>query len=467
MAFARARFAPGRRTFFSARRVLWRRVTPTPTRASAATPPTRSGAAIVGRRGPHFAPRSQGPTRRARIGSPSRNRRRSSASASADAYRFAGSFCRHFSAIVSASRGSARHQPRRRHRLGRLDLLERLQDRRPPERRAADQELVQDRPQGVDVGERADLLGLALGLLRGHVAGRAQDRLGRRQARLGVQDSWPGRSRRPWACRRRRSGCWTASGRGGRSPAGAPRRRRGPAPRPASPPAAPARGCRRAAGPGCRPRRIPARGRAGRRPRRCGGSGRCWGAGAWRRPRPRRGSGRRRRGRRGRRPGSPSGAGAVQADLPRPVDDPHGAAAELALDLVAGDGRRGAVGRGGVGLVGVRRVPDPGRGDGGLGARVTPPVAWPGSTSPARVDPSVSGGPFGPRSATVASGSDPPAPIVSRSRGCGSPMRAPCPRGGSGSTRFEDCQPDQPTLRHLALVSKGLLPRHASDKKRV
>ena len=60
------------------------------------------------------------------------------------------------------------------------------------------------------------------------------------------------------------------------------------------------------------------------------------------------------------------GAGAVQADLPGPVDDPHAAAAELALDLVAGDGRRGAVGRWGVGLGGERRVPDPGRGDGGL-----------------------------------------------------------------------------------------------------
>ena len=60
------------------------------------------------------------------------------------------------------------------------------------------------------------------------------------------------------------------------------------------------------------------------------------------------------------------GAGAVQADLPGLVDDPHAAAAQLALDLVAGDGRRGAVGRGEVGLVGVRRVPDPGRGDGGV-----------------------------------------------------------------------------------------------------
>ena len=75
---------------------------------------------------------------------------------SAEAYRRAGSFCRHFRQIVSRSRGRPGHQPRRRHRLGRLDLLERLQHRRPPERRPAGQQLVEDRPQGVDVGRRAD-----------------------------------------------------------------------------------------------------------------------------------------------------------------------------------------------------------------------------------------------------------------------------------------------------------------------
>ena len=50
-------------------------------------------------------PRSQTGTGRATIGSPPRNRRRSSASAVADSYRFPGSFCKHFSAIVSTSRG--------------------------------------------------------------------------------------------------------------------------------------------------------------------------------------------------------------------------------------------------------------------------------------------------------------------------------------------------------------------------
>ena len=86
-------------------------------------------------------------------------------------------------------------QPRRRHRLGVLDLLERLQGGRAPERRAAGQQLVEDRPQGVDVGERPDLLGLALGLLGGHVAGRAHDRVGPRQAAVARPATWPGRSR--------------------------------------------------------------------------------------------------------------------------------------------------------------------------------------------------------------------------------------------------------------------------------
>src|SRR5262249_58050996 len=40
------------------------------------------------------------------------------------------------------------------------------------------------------------------------------------------------------------------------------------------------------------------------------------------------------------------------------------------------------------------------------------------------------------------------------------------PGGGSGSRRFEDGKPDRPTLRHPAPVSKGLLPRQASDRAR-
>ena len=72
------------------------------------------------------------------------------------------------------------------------------------------------------------------------------------------------------------------------------------------------------------------------------------------------------------------GAGAVQADLPGPVDDPHAAAAQLAQDLVAGDGGDGAVGvspesaaavAGGVGVgqQADRRVGRLGAADGRLG----------------------------------------------------------------------------------------------------
>ena len=125
------------------------------------------------------------------------------------------------------------------------------------------------------------------------------------------------------------------------------------------------------------------------------------------------------------------GTGAVQPDLPGLVDDAHAAAAQLAQDLVAGDDRRGAVGRGGRGLAGVRRLPDPRRGNGGVMARwLTPPIARPGSISLAAVIPRVSGSPFGSRSTTIASGSDLPAPIVCWSRVRGSLMRAPSHAAG-------------------------------------
>src|SRR5439155_11680118 len=44
------------------------------------------------------------------------------------------------------------------------------------------EQLVEDGAQRVDVGERADLLRLAAGLLRGHVRGRAEDGAGPRLA---------------------------------------------------------------------------------------------------------------------------------------------------------------------------------------------------------------------------------------------------------------------------------------------
>ena len=103
-------------------------------------------------RRPQRSSRSAEETRRARIGWSARNRRRSSASAAADAYRLRRVLLQALQRDRLGVARQARHQPRRRHRLGRLDLLERLQHRRPPERRAAGQQLVEDRPQRVDVG---------------------------------------------------------------------------------------------------------------------------------------------------------------------------------------------------------------------------------------------------------------------------------------------------------------------------
>ena len=62
------------------------------------------------------------------------------------------------------------------------DLHERVEWRFRAERRPAGQQLVEQRPQAVDVAGRPQLLGLAGGLLGRHVAGRAEDGPG---ARLG------------------------------------------------------------------------------------------------------------------------------------------------------------------------------------------------------------------------------------------------------------------------------------------
>jgi hypothetical protein len=81
----------------------------------------------------------------------------------------------------------ARLERPRRHRLARLDLLQRLQQGGRLERRPAGQALVEDGAQGVDVGGRPHPLRLAGHLLRRHVARRAQDGAGLRMGRLGVQ----------------------------------------------------------------------------------------------------------------------------------------------------------------------------------------------------------------------------------------------------------------------------------------
>ena len=66
-----------------------------------------ASAATARLRRTHLTPRSTGPAGRALIVCPLRNRRRSSARSSAEAYRRAGSFSRHFRQIVSRSRGTA------------------------------------------------------------------------------------------------------------------------------------------------------------------------------------------------------------------------------------------------------------------------------------------------------------------------------------------------------------------------
>ena len=234
-----------------------------------------------------------------------------------------------------------RHQPRRRHRLAPLDLLQGLQRRGGPERRPAGQQLVEDRPQGVDVRRRARLPGLTAGLLGGHVAGRAHDQVGPRQGRLAVQHLGQaevgdlgravGRQQdvgrlqvavhdpQPVRLGHRAGQLFDQAGRPLRRPGGAVE--------------------------------LPVQAAAGHvlqleegqavgladvvdlddvrvlEPGDRLGLGQEAGDGLGRRH--------------GRRPGSSSGAGAIEPDLACLVDDAHAAAAQLAEDLIAGDRGRG------------------------------------------------------------------------------------------------------------------------------
>ena len=83
--------------------------------------------------------------------------------------------------------GQARLQPRRWHRIGRLDMFQCLEDRCRLEGGAAGQHLIEDRSQRVDVGSRADRPGQALDLLWGRIARGPYEDPRLRQARVGLE----------------------------------------------------------------------------------------------------------------------------------------------------------------------------------------------------------------------------------------------------------------------------------------
>ena len=128
----------------------------------------------------HRQARSARPDGRAAIGSPSSQRSRSTAIASADGYRPRGSFSRHFRQIASRSRSTPGENVRGDDRLLLPDLAERLVDRVGLERRPAGEQGVEHGAQAVDVGRRGDLAPRAGDLLGRHVRRRAQDQAGLR-----------------------------------------------------------------------------------------------------------------------------------------------------------------------------------------------------------------------------------------------------------------------------------------------
>ena len=147
---------------------------------------TSTSAASAGRRLTHLTALSHAGTGRAVIGMPASQRSRSSASASAEPYRRAGSFCQALQADrlqVPVELGIDRTRPRR---LLVQHLTHDLPGRVARERRLAGQRLVERRAQAVDVSRRRHRLGAAAGLLRRHVGGRAHHRAGHRRRRAAV-----------------------------------------------------------------------------------------------------------------------------------------------------------------------------------------------------------------------------------------------------------------------------------------
>ena len=143
-----------------------------PRPAATATNTAIASEAEAGWRRAHLHPRSHAATGRAVIGRPSRNRSRSSARAAALEYRWPGFFARHFKQIVSRSRGKPA-EGAQRSRLLVDNLTQGFEVVLAGERRATGQDLVQDRPQAVDVGRGPDLRSARFGLLGGHVRRRA------------------------------------------------------------------------------------------------------------------------------------------------------------------------------------------------------------------------------------------------------------------------------------------------------
>ena len=123
---------------------------------------------------------------RAAVGSSARNASRSSASSLrvgiAQVRRLLQTLQRdHFQLAI----GPRVHQPRRQRLL--LEHQQHGVDRRSRlKRRPAGEHLVENRAQAIDVAGRSELTATAGGLLRGHVARRAENRAGERQIRVGL-----------------------------------------------------------------------------------------------------------------------------------------------------------------------------------------------------------------------------------------------------------------------------------------
>jgi hypothetical protein len=141
-----------------------------------------ASSASDGCRRAHFTPRPHAESGRATIGSPRRNRWRSSPSASAVRYRFAGFLRQALQADRFEVAGDRGLELPGRDRVVVEHLEDGVERGLAEERRAAGEEFVQDRPERVDVDRRADLARLARRLLGGDVAGRPHYRAGLRAA---------------------------------------------------------------------------------------------------------------------------------------------------------------------------------------------------------------------------------------------------------------------------------------------